>query len=66
MKKKEIRVVTERINYDTLALIADVGGFTGFLLGYSFLTVYDFFLEFFAKVGVLRRLFSNNREDENN
>ena len=33
MKKKEIRVVTERINYDTLALIADVGGFTGFLLG---------------------------------
>ena len=33
MKKNDIRVVTERINYDTLALIADVGGFTGFLLG---------------------------------
>ena len=39
MKKNDIRVVTERINYDTLALIADVGGFTGFLLGkiHSFL-----------------------------
>ena len=33
MKKKDIRVVTERINYDAFVMIADVGGFTGFLLG---------------------------------
>lgn len=42
LKKMDTIIYTESVHYDVLTMIADVGGFTGFLLGYSFLSLFDF------------------------
>ena len=46
IRNEDIRVETEAITYDFISLLTDVGGITGLFLGYSLLSLYDFFIEF--------------------
>ena len=45
-----MRISTKSVNYDLMTMLADVAGFTGFILGYSLLSFVDFISDIVTKL----------------
>ena len=59
-----MRISTKSVNYDLMTMLADVAGFTGFILGYSLLSFVDFISDIVTKlVGKSSRVADDDDDD---